>query len=205
MSSGNKTIDFYDINAKDFCQKHDSVRLDPFHLAVRANLKLGSKIIEIGCGSGRDAARSLADGYDITALDGSKGLLAEIPRLHTELKNRLVFAILPSKLDFEDGYFDGFYSVACLMHLYEIELAETLKELYRITKKGGRGLVSIPTTRDDVDDDGIDEKGRVMNLMPISIWEEHFKAAGFSVSYGEEEPDKLERPGVFWLTFVLSR
>lgn len=201
----NKTIEFYDSNAVDFCQKHDAVRLDPFHKAVRENLAAGSRIIELGCGSGRDAARSFADGYDIIALDGSKGLLAEIPKIHPELKDRLVFGILPCKLNFADEYFDGFYSVACLMHLYEEELKETLKELYRVTKKAGVGLVSLPTTRKDVGADGIDEKGRVMTLIPIETWEKHFKEAGFSVSHGEEEADKLERPGVFWITFILKK
>lgn len=201
----NQTLDFYDNNAADFCEKHDAVRLDPFHKAVRANIPAGSKIIEIGCGSGRDAARSLADGYDIIAMDGSKGLLAEIPRFHPELKDRLLFGILPCRFDFPDGYFDGFYSVACLMHLYEKDLPETLKELNRIIKKGGKGLVSIPTTRNDVRDDGIDEKGRVMNVMALEKWESYFKAAGFAVSRGEEEPDKLGRPGVFWLTFLLTK
>ena len=201
----NKTIAFYDENAADFCDKHDAIRLDPFHKEVRANLPVGSKIIEIGCGSGRDAARSLADGYDIIALDGSKGLLAEIPKRHPELKDRLIFGIMPCKLDFPDEYFDGFYSVACLMHLYEKDLVPTLAELYRITKKGGKGLVSIPTTRNDVNDDGVDVKGRTMNLMPIEIWEKYFKEAGFSAIHGEDEPDKLGRPGIFWLTFVLTK
>lgn len=201
----NRTIEFYDKNAEDFCIKHDSVRLDPFHKAVRENISVGSRIIEIGCGSGRDAARSLADGYDIYALDGSKGLLAQIPRFHPELKDRLLFGILPCKLDFAEGYFDGFYSVACLMHLYEKELPEALKELNRITKRGGKGLVSIPTTRNDVNDDGIDEKGRVMSVMPVELWIRYFEEAGFSVRHGEEESDKLNRPGVFWLTFILTK
>ena len=201
----NRTVEFYDKNAVSFCEKHDSVRLDPFHKLVRENLFKGSRILEIGCGSGRDAASFLADGYDIVALDGSKGLLSEIPKLHPELNGRLVFGILPCKIDFEDEYFDGFYSVACLMHLYEEELPKVLKELYRITKKSGVGLVSIPTTRKDVGEDGIDEIGRVMTLMPIEVWEKHFKDAGFSVSHGEEEADKLNRPGVFWLTFVLKK
>ena len=201
----NETIAYYDQHAADFCEKHDAVRLDPFHEAVRANIPYGSKILEIGCGSGRDAARSLQDGYDIIALDGSKGLLAEIPKRHPELKDRLVWGIMPCKTKFADEYFDGFYSVACLMHLYEKDLPPTLAELNRVLKKGGKGLVSIPTTRDDVNDDGIDDKGRTMNVMPIELWIKYFEEAGFSVSHGEDEPDKLGRPRVFWLTFILTK
>lgn len=201
----NSTIEFYNKNAADFCEKHDSVRLDPFHKAVRANIKPGSRIIEIGCGSGRDAARSLADGYDIIALDGSEGLLKEIPKYHPELANRLVLGIMPCHLDFPDGYFDGFYSVACLMHLQQEDLTATLKELNRITKKGGKGLISIPTSRSDMRDGNIDAKGRVMNILPIATWEKYFNEAGFSCTHGEEEPDKLGREGIFWLTFIVEK
>ncbi|MBP5470931.1 MAG: class I SAM-dependent methyltransferase [Candidatus Riflebacteria bacterium] len=201
----NETVEYYDKHAADFCDKHDAIRLDPFHKEVRANLPIGAKLLEIGCGSGRDAARALADGYDVIALDGSKGLLAEIPKRHPELENRLVFGIMPCKTDFPDEYFDGFYSVACLMHLYEKDLLPTMLELNRVTKKGGKGLVSIPSTRNDVNDDGVDDKGRTMNLMPLDIWAKHFEEAGFSVTHGEEEADKLERPGVFWVTFVLTK
>ncbi len=201
----NETVEYYDKNAADFCDKHDAIRLDPFHKEVRANLPVGAKLLEIGCGSGRDAARALADGYDVIALDGSKGLLAEIPKRHPELKDRLVFGIMPCKIEFSDEYFDGFYSVACLMHLYEKDLLPTMLELNRVTKKGGKGLVSIPSTRNDVNDDGVDDKGRTMNLMPLDVWAKHFEEAGFSVTHGEEEPDKLDRPGVFWVTFVLTK
>ncbi len=201
----NETVEYYDLHAADFCDKHDAIRLDPFHKEIRTCLPKGSKLLEIGCGSGRDAARALADGYDVIALDGSKGLLAEIPKRHPELKNRLVFGIMPCKTDFADEYFDGFYSVACLMHLYEKDLLPTMKELYRVTKKGGKGLVSIPSTRDDVNEDGVDDKGRTMNLMPTEVWTKYFEEAGFMVTHGGEEPDKIGRPGVFWLTFVLTK
>ena len=201
----NQTIEYYNKNAAEFCEKHDSVRLGSFYEAMRREFPKGAKLIEIGCGSGRDAALALQDGYDVFALDGSENLLKEIPKIHPELTNRLIFAILPSKLDFLDNFFDGFYSVACLMHLSESEVIETLKELNRITNKNSKGLVSVPACRSDVTDEGVDIHNRVFHLRTLEEWGNIFKKAGFNSFAGESEPDKLGRDGVWWRTFTLIK
>jgi len=200
----NQTIEFYDKNAKEFCEKHDSVKLDSFHETFKIELKPGSKVLELGCGSGRDAARAIADGFDVWALDGSVNLLTEIPKIHPELSDRLVHAILPQKLDFEAGFFDGFFSVACFMHFSEDELKLILQELKRVTKKGGKGLASVPACRPDVTDAGVDIHNRVFHLRETKQWIRIFNECGFEAKAGDPEPDKLGREGVWWITFVLN-
>ena len=201
----NQTIEYYNQNAAEFCDKHDSVRLGAFYEAMRLEFSKGSKLIEIGCGSGRDAALAIQDGYDVIALDGSENLLKEIPKRHPELAGKLYFAILPAKLDFQDGYFDGFYSVACLMHFSEEELKETLIEIKRIIKPSGKGLVSVPACRADVTDEGVDIYNRVFHLRTLEEWTIIFNECGFTAIAGEPEPDKLGREGVWWRTFKLIK
>jgi SAM-dependent methyltransferase len=201
----NTTIDFYDRNAAEFCRKHDAVRLDAFHQTLRLELKPGTRLLEIGCGSGRDAAKALEDGYDVMALDGSKNLLLEIPKLHPELADRLIHGVLPCKLDFSDEEFDGFYSVACFMHFNEMELGLILKELKRILKAKGKGLISVPACRPDVTDEGVDIHNRVFHLRETEAWIDIFNKEGFEAKAGSPEPDKLGREGVWWVTFVIAK
>ncbi len=205
MTVVNTTIDFYERNAAEFCRKHDKVKLGAFHDAIRRELRPSSRLLELGCGSGRDAAKALADGYDVIALDGSKNLLLEIPKLHPELEGRLVYGVLPTELEFPDGDFDGFYSVACFMHFDEEELALILKELRRVLKEDGKGLVSVPACRPDVTDDGLDIHNRVFHLRETESWKEIFSDGGFDAVAGSPEPDKLGREGVWWVTFVLTK
>ncbi len=201
----NQTIEYYNKNAAEFCDKHDSVRLGAFYEAMRREFSKGAKLIEIGCGSGRDAALAFKEGFDVIALDGSENLLKEIPKRHPELSGRLYFAILPEKLKFNDNHFDGFYSVACLMHLSEKDLKETLIELKRITKLAGKGLVSVPACRADVTDEGVDIHNRVFHLRTLEEWTRIFNECGFTATASEPEPDKLGREGVLWRTFTLIK
>ena len=165
----------------------------------------GAKIIEIGCGSGRDASRALADGYDIIALDGSSSLLNEAVGLHPELAGRLVCSQLPAELQFSDNSFDGFFSVACLMHFALPDIRQILFEVARILKQHAAGLVSLPTARGDVDNTGLDEHGRIFNLMPQKDWIKLFNECGFLSEAGSEEADSLGWAGISWVTFILKK
>lgn len=199
----NYTIDFYERNARDFCEKHDCVKLNSFHIAIKNEIKSGSKILEIGCGSGRDASRALAEGYDVFALDGSRNLLVEVERIHPELVGRLLHAVLPVELDYKTGYFDAFYSVACMMHFSESELKDILMELKRVLKKGGKGLVSVPSCRADVTNEGVDIHNRTFHIRETESWIEIFNRSGFEAKAGPPESDKLNREGVWWVTYTL--
>lgn len=75
--SDNRTIHYYNENAEIFFQ--DTARADMRHL-YRRFLPLipeGGRILDLGCGSGRDSRYFLEQGYQVTAIDGS----AELCRL----------------------------------------------------------------------------------------------------------------------------
>jgi len=200
-----KTLNYYEESANELSARYESARLDHFYQALRQFFLPGARLLEIGCGSGRDAAKIVGEGYQVEAVDGSENLLANALRLHPELDGHLHHIRLPAKLPFSDHEFDGFYSVACLMHFSNEEVAEILVELNRVLKPGGRGLVSVPAGRDDVSHDGLDEHGRVFNLLPAPAWIEVFQQQGFRARPGNEEPDGAGREGISWISYFLER
>jgi 2-polyprenyl-3-methyl-5-hydroxy-6-metoxy-1,4-benzoquinol methylase len=52
-------------------------------------------VLEIGCGSGRDAAFLNARDYDVTAIEASPKMLEVAQRLHPELADRITLASMP--------------------------------------------------------------------------------------------------------------
>lgn len=200
-----RTAEYYENNASELSQRYESVALDAFHRALLAHIPVGARIIEIGCGSGRDAARAFAEGYDIIALDGSINLLGEAGKIHPEISERLLHCRLPDRLPFFDHSFDGFISIACLMHFSPAEITQVLSELARIVKTGGTGLVSLPAGRADINSEGLDQHGRVFTLMTIEEWQTTFNKCGFRAVAGSDEPDSLGREGITWVTFILTR
>ena len=197
-----KTAEYYEQNASELSTRYESVSLDSFHQVLMSYFSPGSCLLEVGCGSGRDAARVISEGYDVAAIDASHQLLAEARKLHPELDGRLFQLTLPCQLPFADKTFTGFYSVACLMHLPADDLRQVMSEINRVVRYGG--LVSVPVCRQDVDFSGLDEHGRVFNLIPVKEWLRLFAGAGFESKAGPEEPDILGRPGITWVTITLK-
>ena len=68
-----------------------------------------SAILDLGCGSGRDSLYFLEEGFDVTAIDGSRQMceLAEI-----EIGQDVVHHMMFDELEFED-VFDGGYEYWC--------------------------------------------------------------------------------------------
>ena len=200
-----KTLDYYEQNAAELSRRYESTALDALHALLRQTFSPGDRLLEIGCGSGRDAATAMAAGFDICAVDGSNRLLQEAVRLHPELTGRLQQLKLPGTLPFVNASFAGIFSVACLMHFNANELPGIIAEIARVLKPAGQGLISVPAGRNDIDATGLDEHGRIFNLMPAADWQKLFAAHGFSTSTGAEQPDSLGRPGIAWLTFVIKK
>lgn len=107
----------------------------------RAGIASDSKILEIGCGSG-DFTRHLSQAVSapITAVDISPELVI-MAREKINLSN-VSFAVADvTRLPFPDGFFDAVLGNSILHHL---NLKETLPEIRRVLKEGGRLCVSEP-------------------------------------------------------------
>jgi len=199
-----ETLEYYEKYASELSKRYESADLKALHADLKKHLPAG-RILDVGCGSGRDAAVMSAAGFDVSGLDGSAKLLEEAARLHPELELRLFNCRLPSVLPFENQYFSGFYSIACLMHFKRREISSILQELHRVLQPAGCGFVSVPVCRADVGNNGLDEHGRVFTLMPIEEWRKLFAECGFDSEVGSENADSLGREGISWISFYLKK
>lgn len=72
-----KTIEYYNQNADMFAQGTRLIDFTIVQERFRKMLPVGSRILDFGCGSGRDTKYFLEKGYQVAATDGS----AELCRL----------------------------------------------------------------------------------------------------------------------------
>ncbi len=68
----NETITFYNQNAEDYFNKAVNVSMQELYDQFEVYLKPGDKILDLGCGSGRDFRYLLLKEYDVVSVDGSK-------------------------------------------------------------------------------------------------------------------------------------
>ena len=202
MPADQRTLKHYDSSASDEAARYETADMGRLHRLLGVTLDRGARILELGCGSGRDAAHLLALGHEVTATDGSPTMLAEAARLHPALNGRLKHLVFPGPLPFADASFDAVLAVATLMHLDELAVEEVLRETVRVLRGSGSLVFSVPGRRPDVGPEGRDAKGRLFTLLPEVRWVDLCRIAGLTVESRCTSLDRFGRDGVEWWTFV---
>ena len=113
-----------------------------FDQILRGNIAPGMRILDAGCGYGRNLVHLLRDGCDIFALDANPEGVAHVRALAAELAPNLPasnFRVGPiEKMDFPDGFADV---VICSSVLHfardEAHFLAMIEELWRVVRPGG--------------------------------------------------------------------
>jgi len=201
----NPTLSYYEENASNLSKRYESADVDTIHQTLLKTFSPNSKLLEIGCGSGRDANFMKKQGYNLTAIDGSQKMIEEAKTIHSALEPHLFTMQLPHGLDFEPHSFDGLYSIATLMHLSQEEIMLTIQKIYMLLKKKGKFLFSVSIERDDTDQNSQDPHQRLFTSLSEEEWLRLCTKQGFSPLHTEVTTDGLGRSGVVWLTCVVEK
>lgn len=135
-SDSKKKYGYYDLN-----KPHDDLALVIKFLKE----KKASKILDLGCGIGRNMIPLIENGFEVIGVDDSKEAIKilkfklKVGSLKAELKN-LKF----QNLYFPDNYFDAVISVQTLNHGYEKDIIEGFDEMFRVLKPGGIVFITLP-------------------------------------------------------------
>ena len=127
-----KTIEYYNQNADMFAQGTRLVDVTIVQERFRKMLPVGSRILDFGCGSGRDTKYFLEKGYQVAATDGS----AELCRLAGSFTGIKVKEMLFQELD-EIGVYDGIWACSSILHLPKQELLPVIRKMCDALKDNG--------------------------------------------------------------------
>lgn len=133
-----KTIDYYNENAKSFIDGTVSVDFSQIQNAFLELLPNDARILDFGCGSGRDTKYFLDRGYQVDAMDGS----IELCRAASEYTGIHVKHMLFQELDEVEKY-DGIWACASILHVKKDELLDIIRKMSLATKENGIIYVSF--------------------------------------------------------------
>lgn len=99
-----------------------------------------SRVLEIGCGTGRFARAAAAAGHQVTAVDVSPVMLDYVAQKAREegLEGIATQHAGFLTMDLPEGHFDAVVSTACLHHLPDLWKLMALENVYRVLKPGGQ-------------------------------------------------------------------
>jgi ubiquinone/menaquinone biosynthesis C-methylase UbiE len=185
QSAERRLGDYADVDKADASNLVD--RLDAMH-ALRAfqqykgatfellGLKPGMRVADLGCGTGDDAQRMaerVAPGGSVTGFDISEAMLAQGRERHGQTPGLDFQQIGSGGLDVPSDHFDGIRADRVLIHVPDP--CRTLQEMIRVTKPGGRVVVSEPDMPGCwVASDNYDVTGRVMDQIARSCAHPYF-------------------------------
>ncbi|MGV8997634.1 MAG: class I SAM-dependent methyltransferase [Parvibaculaceae bacterium] len=118
-------------------------------------LKPGARILELGCGGGRDAEAMIAAGFIVDPTDGT----AEIARTAETRLKRPVRVMRFDELD-ADNIYDAVWASASLLHVPREALPNILALIFKALKPDGLHFASYKSG----DGEGRDGHGRYFNF-----------------------------------------
>lgn len=189
-------MDYYVGNAKNYYEQTANVDPSSFLQPLADCLTPPARIIDVGCGSGRDLLWFRQKGYETIGFEGSTGL-AELARTHS---GSPVIEGNFKTFDFSTLFADAILLIGALVHLPHHRMPVVFESITRALSPGGKVLISLKGGEGDF----IDYHGRRFFLWQKSELDARFQGAGFGVLRFFRQVSKVRRNDV-WLGYVLEK
>jgi SAM-dependent methyltransferase len=141
---------YYDVNAAQYAESTFQIDLSHLYEPFLSLLTRGARILDVGCGGGRDLKAFRERGFKPIGIEPSIAL-AEIARTHSGVE---VNVTKVEAIEFEEE-FDAVWACASLLHLPRTELPEALRRIKRSLIPDGVFFLSVQSgTGEEFLDDG---------------------------------------------------
>lgn len=192
------TVAWYDAHAEQLADGYEGLEAATVHHQL-FGLIAGSprmRILDVGAGTGRDAAALAAMGHDVTAVEPSAKMLRLARTLHSASPITWSSDSMPALAD-QRGPFDLVMLSAVWMHVPPSQRASALKRLVALAS--ARGMIYMTLRIGPADPD------RGMFDVNLAELRRLSDAEHLDVTELGDQHDLLGRAGVSWKTVLLRR
>lgn len=127
-----KTLTYYNQNADSFIEGTQNADMSQQYRFFLKHLPTGGRLLDLGCGGGRDSAYFSSLGFEVTAVDGSEELCKRVK------ENYGIHALC---IKFEElsfgAEFDAVWACASLLHVKKADMPKVLGKVSAALKPGG--------------------------------------------------------------------
>lgn len=190
------TIDYYNRIADSYYWTTVGIDMSKLRNAFAAYLPAEARVIDLGCGSGRDVMAFGDMGHEASGLDASKELV-ELAKERLEVK-----ASVGDMVTWRASEpYDGIWCCASLIHLNEEEKKRFFGNLQYNLKPGGVIYISV---KEGIET-GTDEEGVYTSNCTTEELKSFLNGAGCEILETVVTEDAMGRPGVKWLNVIAKK
>ena len=191
------TIDYYNNNAKNYFDFTINANMQLQYDSFLKFVKRTGKILDFGCGSGRDSLYFKNKGYDVTAIDGSEEM-CKLAREYTGLDVKC--------MDFNDFHeidsYDGIWACGSLSHIEKKDMLDMLKRLRDALMQDGHIFIAMKRGFGEE----LTQDGRFYSYLDFSDMEDladkaDLKSMMLYMSKSVNNPDEPK----YWNNYILRR
>ena len=144
-----KTIEYYNKHAEEFTASTFEVDMESLYQPFLVFLPESAKILDVGCGTGRDTLAFKNKGYHVDAIDYSEELVKKAAELTgIQVKYQSFYDLS------EVAVYDGIWACASLLHCERDRLTEVLQKMLCALKPNGVIYMSFKYGDSDREKDG---------------------------------------------------
>ena len=133
-----KNIEYYNKNAKSFFDSTVDADMSLWRDKFESYVVAGGRILDAGCGSGRDSKAFMKHGFSVLAFDASR----EMCQMASDLLKQRVRQMRFEEMEFDEE-FHGVWACASLLHVSSSELPDVLRRINKALVSKGALYVSF--------------------------------------------------------------
>lgn len=188
-------ISFYDRNAAQLAEKYESIPFESVHKDLLQFLPpLPARTLDVGAGSGRDAASLLERGYEVLAVEPSEKLRCIAARLHSAPPLSWLDDRLPCLERLQaHSCFDLILCSAVWMHLSRKEQKLAMERLSTLSAERGCICITFRT---------LVEESIPLYAVDVERVVEDAREVGFELLQKTTTPDWCGRANIDWCSLI---
>lgn len=193
---GASMVDFYDENALSYFKQTAAIDPGGFLSPFIRHIPAGARVLDVGCGSGRDLLWLRKKGYRVRGMERSREM-ADLARRHAGCE--VVEADFET-WNFAENPVEGLLLVGALVHIAPEAFGRMLCRVARGVVSGGKILLTL---KEGNGQNRLPD-GRVFYLWQDQTLQKLLKQLGFQVIYFHRAVSAIREDDV-WLTYILEK
>ncbi len=121
------------------------------HFARILSTQRLNRVLDWGCGAGRNLAYLAGKGFEMTGMDPSeRGIEAARELLESEKLRGALEVVEPGRIPVEDESYDAVLSLYAIEHGGRDAVKKSVEELHRVLRRGGLSLITLSSGEDSM-------------------------------------------------------